>query len=262
MSSELESGNKPTATKSFDDNNTHTRRNSIEAQISPQDAHGSAVQDENKPNNTNPCGRHSKDLATSEDASATSTKPTKKRGRLNKEHTREGIAGKRKKNKPSTDQLDLVHPPTQSNQLDVDSTEILEKKDSCEIEGETRSRGKPKRAAPAATAGGWTEEQDAYLKQLYQKTKAIKHIHEDFEAKFKTGKSLASLQLRYGKLKRDSIVLSRHEEDVLKRAINTVENNKAAAVLELYLKDGGERVTKLTQTFVAMQLKKWGGASK
>ncbi|KAK6329997.1 hypothetical protein TWF718_003424 [Orbilia javanica] len=125
------------------------------------------------------------------------------------------------------------------------------------------SENRPKaRGRKAGTGGGWTPEQDAYLRQLYQQTKAIKDVHEKFEAKFHTGKTRNSLQLRWGKLKTDALVLSPKEEEILRRAIHTVENDKSAAILNIYNKEGGDGVTKLTQKFVAIQLKKWGGGSK
>ncbi|RVD89066.1 uncharacterized protein DFL_000088 [Arthrobotrys flagrans] len=53
------------------------------------------------------------------------------------------------------------------------------------------------------------------------------------------GKSPNSLKLRWEKLKQDSLVLSPKEEEILKRAIHTVENNNAAAVLDIYVKEEG-----------------------
>ncbi|KAF3160188.1 hypothetical protein EYR41_002342 [Orbilia oligospora] len=178
------------------------------------------------------------------------TKPARKRGRPSKYSNSGEDENKKKKTKTSAGES------TENVKSTIESEDI---KGVAITENSARGRG---RKAGAAGSGGWTSEQDAYLRQLYQQTSAIKEIYEKFEAKFSSGKSPNSLKLRWGKLKRDSLVLSPEEEKILKRAIYTVENNKAAAVLDIYAKEGGEGVTKLTQTFVAMQLKKWGGVTK
>ncbi|KAF3283268.1 hypothetical protein TWF970_001247 [Orbilia oligospora] len=178
------------------------------------------------------------------------TKPARKRGRPSKSSNSGEDENKKKKAKT------LAKESTENVKSTIESEDI---KSVATTENSARGRG---RKAGTAGSGGWTSEQDAYLRQLYQQTSAIKEIYEKFEAKFSSGKSPNSLKLRWGKLKRDSLVLSPEEEKILKRAIYTVENNKAAAVLDIYVKEGGEGVTKLTQTFVAMQLKKWGGVTK
>ncbi|KAF3182099.1 hypothetical protein TWF225_006595 [Orbilia oligospora] len=178
------------------------------------------------------------------------TKPARKRGRPSKSSNSGEDENKKKKTKTSAGES------TENVKSTIGGEDI---KGVAITENSARGRG---RKAGAAGSGGWTSEQDAYLRQLYQQTSAIKEIYEKFEAKFSSGKSSNSLKLRWGKLKRDSLVLSPEEEKILKRAIYTVENNKAAAVLDIYVKEGGEGVTKLTQTFVAMQLKKWGGVTK
>ncbi|KAF3228785.1 hypothetical protein TWF106_006305 [Orbilia oligospora] len=178
------------------------------------------------------------------------TKPARKRGRPSKSSNSGEDENKKKKSKTSAKES------TENDKSTIESEDI---KGAATTENSARGRG---RKAGTAGSGGWTSEQDAYLRQLYQQTSAIKEIYEKFEAKFSSGKSPNSLRLRWGKLKRDSLVLSPKEEEILKRAIYTVENNKAAAVLDIYVKEGGEGVTKLTQTFVAMQLKKWGGVAK
>ncbi|KAK6498393.1 hypothetical protein TWF481_010984 [Arthrobotrys musiformis] len=184
-----------------------------------------------------------------EEAGPEPTKLVKKRGRPSKSSNGEDGENKRKRSKTA---------PKEPKTAGKPKIKTEDPKDNTSSENATRSRGRK----AGTSSGSWTAEQDAYLRQLYQQTTAIKDIHERFGAKFNTGKSPNSLKLRHGKLKRDSLVLSPREEEVLKRAIHTVENNKAAAVLDIYMKEGGEGITKLTQTFVAMQLKKWGGGSK
>ncbi|KAK6497202.1 hypothetical protein TWF506_004677 [Arthrobotrys conoides] len=155
--------------------------------------------------------------------SSESTKPTRKRGRPSKSSNAEENENKKKKSKTSakgsTDELKVKI-------KNEDTKGVTTSEDS--VRGRGRKAG--------AAAGSWTTEQDAYLRQLYQQTNAIKEIYERFEEKFGTGKSPNSLQLRWGKLKRDSLVLSPKEEEILKRAIHTVENNKAAAVLDIYIR--------------------------
>ncbi|KAK6514588.1 hypothetical protein TWF281_004786 [Arthrobotrys megalospora] len=171
-------------------------------------------------------------------------KAIKKRGRPSKSSNDQEAGVKRKRSKPSSNES-APRPTAKDENAEADTPP------------ENRKRGRGRKAG--VPVGSWTTEQDAYLRQLYQQTTVIRDVHERFEEKFNSGKSPNSLQLRWGKLKRDSLVLTPKEEEILKRAVHTVENNKAAAVLEMYMKEGEESVTKLTQTFVAMRLKKWGG---
>ncbi|KAJ6258312.1 hypothetical protein Dda_6352 [Drechslerella dactyloides] len=118
-----------------------------------------------------------------------------------------------------------------------------------------RSRGRK----PAGSADAWTEEQDAYLRQLFtasDKT-TIMGVHQQFEEKYNSGRSANCIKLHWYSLKDKSLVLSPAEEQILKKAVEKYENNKAAAVLDMYNKDGGATVTKLTQNFVSMKLKEW-----
>ncbi|KAK6338620.1 hypothetical protein TWF696_009431 [Orbilia brochopaga] len=119
---------------------------------------------------------------------------------------------------------------------------------------------------PAGSADAWTDEQEAYLRQLFTNSNkpTIAEVHRQFEEKYTTGRSQNGIKLRWYSIKTKSLVLTPNEEHILKKAVEKYENNKAAAVLDTYTKEGGANVTKLTQKFVAMKLKEWdkGGIDK
>ncbi|KAF3213173.1 hypothetical protein TWF106_007063 [Orbilia oligospora] len=119
---------------------------------------------------------------------------------------------------------------------------------------------KPKRGRqPGSTASetSFTQEQDAYIRELYTSAEKFsnKDIHTKFEEKFSTGKSSNVIRFRWYKLKEGAIVLSPKEEAALKKAIETIEINKAQAVLNEYGNSGD--FTKLSQGFVIKKMKEW-----
>ncbi|KAF3277925.1 hypothetical protein TWF970_004803 [Orbilia oligospora] len=119
---------------------------------------------------------------------------------------------------------------------------------------------KPKRGRqPGSTASetSFTQEQDAYIRELYTSSEKFsnKDIHAKFEEKFSTGKSSNVIRFRWYKLKEGAIVLSSQEEAALKKAIETIETNKAQAVLNEYGNSGD--FTKLSQGFVIKKMKEW-----
>ncbi|KAF3193816.1 hypothetical protein TWF225_009359 [Orbilia oligospora] len=125
---------------------------------------------------------------------------------------------------------------------------------------------KPKRGRqPGSTASetSFTQEQDAYIRELYTSPEKFsnKDIHAKFEEKFSTGKSSNVIRFRWYKLKEGAIVLSSQEEAALKKAIETIETNKAQAVLNEYGNSGD--FTKLSQGFVIKKMKEWaaGGST-
>ncbi|KAF3912336.1 hypothetical protein AA313_de0206025 [Arthrobotrys entomopaga] len=115
---------------------------------------------------------------------------------------------------------------------------------------------KPSKGRKATTL--WTDEEDAYLRELYTTTDKIvvNDIHAKFEEKFETGRTAPMLKSRWYKLKAEAL------ETILKRAIETYENEKYATILQLYNKDGGDGVAKLTRKYVAMKVKEWGAGTK
>ncbi|KAK6511137.1 hypothetical protein TWF481_000059 [Arthrobotrys musiformis] len=121
------------------------------------------------------------------------------------------------------------------------------------------TKSKRGRQPGSSAADTFTKEQDAYIRELY--TSPTKHsskeIYSLFEEKFNTGKSSNVIRFRWYKLKEGDIVLSAEEETALKKAIETVENNKALAVLNEYGNAGDGEYTKLSQGFVIKRMKDW-----
>ncbi|KAF3905636.1 hypothetical protein ABW21_db0203009 [Orbilia brochopaga] len=125
--------------------------------------------------------------------------------------------------------------------------------------GETASKKSSRGRKPAGSSDAWTEEQDSYLRQLFTASAKpnITDIHQQFEQKYSTGRSRESIKKHWYNIKAKSLVLTPIEEQILKKAVDKYENDKVATVLDIYTKDGGANVSKLTQKFVSMKLNEW-----
>ncbi|RVD84860.1 uncharacterized protein DFL_003197 [Arthrobotrys flagrans] len=157
----------------------------------------------------------------------------------------------------------------------TDKDPSLKKPKSESSSSKNRKHPDPTTATPKAKRGrqpgatvtetSFTKEQDTYIRSLYTSPQkhSLKDIHAKFEEKFNTRKSSNVIRFRWYRLKEEAIVLSVEEETALKKAIETVETNKAQAVLNEYGKNG--EFTKLSQGFVIKKMKEWaadGGSVK
>ncbi|KAF3915170.1 hypothetical protein ABW20_dc0104978 [Dactylellina cionopaga] len=132
------------------------------------------------------------------------------------------------------------------------------KKEAANNEEKKSAAGKRGKKAGSADAG-FTPEQDTFIRELftvYSKS-STKEKHAMFEKKFDTGRSGNTMRFRWYALRDGAIVLSAAEEAALRKAIETVETNKALAVLNEYVK-GGPDFVKLNQGYVWKKIKEWG----
>ncbi|KAK6506516.1 hypothetical protein TWF506_011422 [Arthrobotrys conoides] len=143
-------------------------------------------------------------------------------------------------------------------------TPTKEKKQKQPADSTTPKQKRGRQPGSTSSESSFTQEQDAYIRELYTSPEKYsnKDIHAKFEERFRTEKSSNVVRFRWYKLKEGDIVLSPEEEVALKKAVATVETNKAQAVLDVYSNSGD--FTKLSQGFVIKKMKEWaaGGSTK
>ncbi|KAF3938608.1 hypothetical protein ABW19_dt0201525 [Dactylella cylindrospora] len=170
----------------------------------------------------------------------------------------------RKRGRPSKASKEQEEAKKSSKRIKVNSNVSSGKTKTEGAKNETEETKDVKSKVPKLGRVDWSPEESAYLRQLFTNCDkvSIPDIHKKFEAKFNSGKKPQHLKTRWYKMTRESLVLSPEEESILKKAVNSVENKKTAAILEIYHKEGGEKVTRLTQKFLEMKLREWGPMTK
>ncbi|KAK6331604.1 hypothetical protein TWF718_002153 [Orbilia javanica] len=170
--------------------------------------------------------------------------------------------GPKKRGRPkSTEQPSSTSPSSKKQKSTPPPTKEKKPKQPGATVGQKPKRGR--QPGPSNPDNSFGKEQDAYIRELFTAPEkySLKDIHAKFEERFGTGKSVNVVRFRWYKIKEDAIVLSSEEEAALKKAIETVETNKALAILNEYGKNS--EFPKLSQGFVMKKMKEWAaGGSK